>query len=104
MKMKKINIWEISDKELLNLILGRDGGKTTARIIDTILIKPFNKNQLTNILKLDYSTISYHLAILCNHEYVTEVKFDEVFYYHPSKKLFNNMEEYNIIKEFLKTQ
>jgi predicted transcriptional regulator len=102
MTEKNLLIWEIKDRELLNLIAGRPGGKTTSRIIDKILEQPYNKNQLTNILNLDYNTISYHLEILCNHNYATEEKFEQRYYYHPSNKLFNSMEDYNLIKEILK--
>ena len=40
------NLWNIQDKELVSLILGRSGGITTSRIIDLILQKPLNKNQI----------------------------------------------------------
>ena len=34
------------NRELMNLILGRKGGETTIRIIDQLLERPYNINQL----------------------------------------------------------
>ena len=102
MSMKNRNIWAAKDKELVILILGREGGKTTARIIDSLLEKPYNKNQLTNILHLDYNTITYHTDLLCKHGYATKEKFENSYYYHPSNKLFNHIDDYILIKEVLK--
>ena len=100
--MKTNKIWTIKDKELLNLIIGRDGGNTTVKIIDQILECPQNANQLSRILNLGYNTITHHVNIVNDHKYITKIKFDNVFYYYPSEKLLNNLYEYNIIKEYLK--
>lgn len=104
MKRRKTpeNIFQIvKDKDLINMLVGRTGGKTTMRILDKIIQKPYNKHQLSRILKLDYNTISYHIDILCKYNYATEEKFESNYFYSPSNKLFNNIEEYNLIKEFL---
>ena len=37
------------NRELMNLILGRKGGETTIRIIDQLLERPYNINQLSKI-------------------------------------------------------
>ena len=104
MKKNELNrsIWEINDKELLNLIVGRDGGKTTIKIIDKILTKPYNKNQLAKALKVDYNTITHHINIMTNHEYILKLKFENTFYYHPSDKLIKSLDEYNLIRKYLK--
>lgn len=102
-KIKK-SFWEIKDKNLLNLIVARDGGKTTIRIIDTILHKPHNKHQISKTLNIDYKTVTYHLELMQKYDYVTEEKFGKKFYFHPSDKLFKNLEEYNLIKELLKKE
>lgn len=98
----KWSIWNIKDKDLLNLLVAREGGRTTIRIIDKILEKPFNKNQLSKNLNLDYNTITYHINIIKSHEYITEEKFDKSCFYHPSEKLFKSIKEYNLVKEYLK--
>ena len=97
-------LWEIKDKELLNLIIGREGGETTTLIIDKILAEPYNKNQLSNTLKLDYNTITHHHKIMKNHDYVMEIKFENIKFYHPSDKLIKSLKEYYIIKEHMKKQ
>ena len=95
------NIWDIEDIELLTLIMGRIGGKTTVRIIDVLLKKPLNKNQISKQLNLDYKTVSYHLNIIITHEYVNEIKISKVNFYKPSKKLFSSIEEYKLIREHI---
>lgn len=102
MKGFEKEIWKIKDKELLNLIVGRDGGKTTIRIIDKILTEPYNKNQLARTLKLDYNTITHHINIIYNHNYILKLKFENTYYYHPSDKLIKSLGEYNLIREYLK--
>ena len=104
--MNKINTEEnifkmVEDKDLMNMIVARNGGKTTVRILDKLLERPYNKNQLSEMLKLDYNTITYHIKIICKYEYAIEEKFESNYYYHPTTKLYNNIEEYNLIKEFL---
>lgn len=89
----------INDRNLYNLLLGRSGGKTTVTIINELMIQPRNANQLSNILDLDYKTIIYHMNLLCDHEYVIKEKIDKIYWYQPSDKLINNLEEYNFIKE-----
>lgn len=100
----KNEIWQINDKELLNLIVGRDGGKTTVKIIDKILKEPYNKNQLANTLNLDYNTITHHINIIYNHNYIIKLKFENMYFYHPSDKLIKNLDEYYLIRKYLKKQ
>lgn len=104
--MNANNIFRIStkvnDKILLNLIVARTGGLTTSKIIDEILIKPQNANQLARKLKLNYTTITYHTEILCKNNYVIKEKFNNYYYYSPSDKLIKNLDEYILIKEYYK--
>ena len=94
---------EVKDKNLMTLVIARNGGHTTMRILDKLLERPYNKNQLSEILELDYNTISYHINIIHEYEYVVEEKFENTYFYFPSEKLYNNLKEYNLIKEFLNT-
>ena len=89
------------NKELYSLIILRPGGKNTVRIIDEILVKPRNANQLARILNLDYKTVKYHLNIICSHRYIIKEKFGCNYSYIPSEKLYKNLEKYMIIKEHL---
>ena len=52
------------NRELMNLILGRKGGETTIRIIDQLLERPYNINQLSKKLGLNYKTIKYHIKLI----------------------------------------
>lgn len=96
------DLLEYSDRELYSLIAVRSGGTNSIRIIDEILIKPRNANQLANILELDYKTVTYHLDIICSHDYIIKEKFNNNYSYFPSDKLIRNLDEYNRIKESLK--
>lgn len=94
----------VNDKELFNMILGNNSARTRISIIDEILNKPYNANQLSKKLKLDYKTIRYHLGIICKHQYATEEKFEKYTYYYPSDKLIKHIDEYIQIKEYYKNQ
>lgn len=94
-------IANVKNKELYNLITDENGGNTRMRILDEILVHPSNANQIANRLGLDYKTITYHVAIICEHGYATEEKFEKVTRYFPSTKLIKNLEEYIFIKEYL---
>lgn len=102
--MLRWNINTIKDKELLTLFIGRKGGITTARIMDKLLTKPYNKNQLATQLDVDYNTITHHITIMGKHNYITPIEFDNCTYYHPSEKLFKSLEEYKIIRDYLLSQ
>lgn len=53
--MKKLLWW---------LIAGSKGGINRARMIDTLRSRPYNANQLAEILDLDYKTVRHHLKVL----------------------------------------
>lgn len=89
----------IENKELFNMLKGAKGGQTRIRIIDAILTEPSNANQLSKKLNLDYKTITYHLNIICSHNYATKESFGKTIYYHPSDRLIKRLDEYTIIKE-----
>lgn len=94
------NLWNIQDKELLSLIVGRSGGRTTSRIIDLILKRPMNKNMIAKILNLDYKTVQYHINILEEHGYIVSKRFENVIHIFPTQKLFITMSEYKVTKVF----
>ncbi|KZX17399.1 bacterial regulatory protein, arsR family [Methanobrevibacter cuticularis] len=53
--MKNIMLW---------LVLGTKGGNNRARIMKKLHSRPYNANQLSKKLHLNYRTISHHLNIL----------------------------------------
>lgn len=52
------------------LIAGTRGGANRARIINALRERPYNANQLSELLKLDYKTIRHHLDTLMKHEII----------------------------------
>ncbi|NYB51923.1 MAG: winged helix-turn-helix transcriptional regulator [Methanobacteriaceae archaeon] len=46
------------------LIAGTRGGINRARLINELKNRPYNANQLANILDLDYKTVKHHLNVL----------------------------------------
>jgi predicted transcriptional regulator len=99
-----MNLWTLKNQELVDLIVSRKGGKTTVKIIDKILIKPYNANQLSNILNLDYNTITYHTNIMEEHNFITRNQFKKTYYFHPTDKLINSIDEYILIKEHIENE
>ena len=95
------NIVKYENKEMVDLLLGRKGGKTTMRIIDQLLYRPHSITQLSKTLKLDYKTIQYHIELILNIELVehNDKKYGTLYY--PTKKLINNLKEYEQIKKYL---
>lgn len=96
--------YDITNKELFNMLIGRPGGKTTLKIIDELLLKPQNAHQLSIALGLNYKTITYHLDILCKYKYVTKEKFNSYYYYFPNDKLIKILDEYRYIKEIYQNE
>ena len=46
------------------LVAGTRGGVNRARIIDALRRRPYNPNQLAELLGLDYKTVRHHLEVL----------------------------------------
>ena len=99
--MNRNNFLNIKNKDLVDLIISRKGGKLTSDIIDIILTKPHNANEISKMLKVDYNTIIYHTKIMEEQECITKKQQRRTKYIHPSDKLINNLDEYNYIKKFI---
>ncbi|MHA2016090.1 MAG: winged helix-turn-helix domain-containing protein [Candidatus Thorarchaeota archaeon] len=52
------------------LIAGTKGGINRARILQALRDRPYNANQLAEILNLDYKTVRHHLDILIEHQLI----------------------------------
>jgi DNA-binding transcriptional ArsR family regulator len=59
-------------KLLWYLIAGTRGGINRAKIIEALNQRPYNANQLSELLHLDYKTISHHLKVLMKNHLITE--------------------------------
>lgn len=81
------------------LIAGSRGGKNRARIIKALYDRPYNVNQLSNELDLDYKTVKHHIDILENNDIINssgEKRYGSMYF------LSNRMEEkYPIFQEIL---
>lgn len=90
-----------SPSELTKLILGRKGGETTIKILDKLLIRPYNINQLANDLDVNYNTIKYHMMKIDEHKYVLKEKDNYGKLYSASPKLKKSLNELEQIKKYL---
>jgi DNA-binding transcriptional ArsR family regulator len=52
------------------LIAGSRGGVNRARIIEALHDRPYNANQLSQELDLDYKTIQHHIKVLEDHNII----------------------------------
>ncbi|MHA2169942.1 MAG: ArsR/SmtB family transcription factor [Candidatus Kariarchaeaceae archaeon] len=59
------------DKLLWYLIAGTRGGINRARIIFALNDRPSNANQISEMLNLDYKTVSHHLKVLISNRIIT---------------------------------
>jgi DNA-binding transcriptional ArsR family regulator len=82
------------------LVAGSRGGTNRARIIEALHDRPYNVNQLSLELDLDYKTIQHHIKVLEDHDIL--VNSSEEKKYGAMIFLSNRMEEnYPIFLEIL---
>jgi len=80
------------------LIVGTKGGVNRARILRALHERPYNANQLSEVLGLDYKTVRHHLKVLLDNKVITEagVGYGLVYF------LSEGMEgEYEVFKDYL---
>ena len=86
------------EKRLRFLLEGSKGGENRIKIIDLIRKKPYNMNQLSIKLKLNYRTIRHHVDVLLKEELVfaeSNGRYGSVFF--PSAFLESNIDVYNSV-------
>jgi DNA-binding transcriptional ArsR family regulator len=91
--------WKNTKRLLWWLIAGTRGGVNRARIIIILHKRPYNANQLAELLKLDYKTVRHHLDYLMKHEVIVQQGegYGSVFFL--SSEIEENFESFSEIWE-----
>ena len=83
-------------RNLSFLILGQKGGKNRMEIIELLRDRPYNINQLAEVLGLNYRTIKHHIDLMLKFQLINSSKtggYGDVFFLSP--ELEGNMQLYN---------
>ncbi len=88
------------NKKLLWWIFGvTKGGLVRAKIVKALHERPSNANQIAHMLKLDYTTVRYHLDILLKHGIVETSKDTYIVMYFLTDEMLEHWEEFLKIYE-----
>jgi len=80
------------------LFAGSRGGDNRMKIIDLLKDRPYNINQLSEALGLDYKAIQHHILVLQKNNMVTKMGEKYGVLYFISNYLEANIEAFNEIK------
>jgi len=80
-----------------HLIAGTRGGHSRGLILNLLLDRPYNTNQISEILDMDYKTVRHHLNVLMKNEIIVVEGDKYGAIYFPSKTL--DLNEFNQIWE-----
>ncbi len=81
------------------LLLKNKGGKTCAKIIEKIIDRPYNINQLANELNIYYNTVYYHVQIMVDNKLIEKKNNEYGSLYEATAKLLNEIDTFNEIKK-----
>ncbi|MBZ9570150.1 winged helix-turn-helix domain-containing protein [Methanobrevibacter sp. TMH8] len=76
------------------IIAGTRGGVNRAKIINFLNERPYNANQLSKLLNLDYKTITHHLKVLEDNKIIIsgEEKYGNLYFL--TEKMENNYKDF----------
>jgi len=80
------------------LFAGSKGGDNRIRIIDLLSKRPYNINQLAEVLGLDYKAIRHHIVVLEKNNLVSKMGQKYAVLYFISNYLEANIESFNEIR------
>jgi DNA-binding transcriptional ArsR family regulator len=83
---------------LLYLFAGSRGGINRSRIVDLLKEHPYNMNQLSEALKLDYKAIQHHILVLEKNNIVSKIGEKYGVLYFISNYLESNIDAFNEIR------
>ncbi|MEE1156312.1 MAG: winged helix-turn-helix domain-containing protein [Methanobrevibacter sp.] len=90
-----------TDETLKGILLQKKGGKTTAKIIELLLVRPYNSNQVAKILNISYNTAYYHFQIMLKFNLIEKIPTKYGTYYVAKKNLINEKDTFNEIKKLI---
>jgi DNA-binding transcriptional ArsR family regulator len=80
------------------LFAGSRGGDNRMKIVDLLKERPYNINQLSESLGLDYKAIQHHILVLQKNNIITKMGEKYGVLYFISNYLEANIEAFNEIK------
>jgi predicted transcriptional regulator len=84
------------------LFAGSRGGDNRMKIIELLKERPYNINQLSESLKLDYKAIQHHISVLQKNNVITKMGEKYGVLYFISNYFEANIEAFNEIKSKIK--
>jgi len=84
------------------LFAGSKGGDNRIKIIDLLKERPYNINQLAEVLELDYKAVQHHITVLEKNNLVGKMGEKYGILYFISNYLEVNIEAFNEIKSKIK--
>ncbi|MFP4186172.1 MAG: ArsR family transcriptional regulator, partial [Thermoplasmata archaeon] len=91
------------EQRLSFLLLGQGGGENRARIIELLKDRPYNKNQISDKLDLNYQTVEHHVKKLVEHDILIQSEggdYGRVYFL--NKRLEDNFEIFEKLSEKIK--
>ena len=84
------------------LFAGSKGGDNRIKIVDLLKERPYNINQLAEVLGLDYKAVQHHITVLEKNNLVGKMGEKYGILYFISNYLEVNIEAFNEIKSKIK--
>jgi predicted transcriptional regulator len=84
------------------LFAGSRGGDNRMKIIDLLKERPYNINQLSESLRLDYKAIQHHISVLQKNNVITKMGEKYGVLYFISNYLEANIDAFNEIRSKIK--